>query len=202
LIVQHKNTITLNFGSYDIAKSRQDLSLIGGSYGCVLFCLFGSGYDLSQLPNEFDTSSREVVGLGYERQFKHGLSFGADYFQIKNSFVIPSLIPSHGTVKAKFYFATFKKYFGDPGGFQPFIGIGNGQVRSFIGGYINNSEDGNAAQAVAGLRYQTDRFSFIAKYRRVRTRMMRIKGASGTGDITGNLDLSGRGNFVGLGVRF
>lgn len=200
LSVEHKNTVTLNFGSYNIYKRNQDWK-ITGSYSCTLFC----GYDSLPLPTEFDTTSRNVVGLEFERQFKHGFSYGLTYFQIKNSFAVPSLTPSHGTLDAKFYIPMIKKYFGDPGGFRSYIAVGLGQVRGDIGGYANVSSltGGEAAQAVAGFRYLTGRIDFVAEYRYVRTTTMSLLNTnSGTGTVRGQIDLSGRGNFVGLGVRF
>ena len=106
---------------------------------------------------------------------------------------------------AKFYIPTIKKYFGDPGGFRPYIAVGIGQVRGDIGGYANVASltEGTAAQAVAGIRYQSGRISFVAEYRYVRADRMGLRStAKGTGTVRGGVDVSGRGNFAGLGIHF
>lgn len=200
LFVENKNTVSLSFGSYNIYKRNQDWS-IAGPYRCALFC----GYASLPLPTEFDTTSRNVVGLEFERQFKHGFSFGLTYFKIRNSFAVPSLTPSQGTLDAWFIIPTVKKYFGEPGGFRPYIAVGLGQVRGDIGGYANVSRltDGSAAQAVAGLRYQSGRISLVAEYRYVRAEQIHLQTTDkGTGSVHGGVDLSGRGNFAGLGIHF
>lgn len=207
LIAEHKNTVTLNFGTYNLANHSQDWNIVGPAYsgGCfMLIICTGPGHSWSPLSNEFDTSSRDVFGIGYEREIKHGFSFGIDYFQIKNSFVIPSITPSQGEVTTKFYFIAAKKYFGAPGGFRPFIGLGVGQVSAKISGYVNRSASGSAAEAMLGLSYQTGRSRFAAGYRFVNTNIVGglDSSAFNTGEVFGSLDLRGSGYFVGLGVGF
>ncbi|HEY0664897.1 MAG TPA: hypothetical protein VGD24_02410 [Gallionella sp.] len=196
--VEYKTTVMLNTGTFNSYKRVQDWQ-ITGPWGCFLWC----GYSSSALPNEFDTSSRDVYGIEIERQIKNGWSYGISYFQTRSTFTIPSVSPAQGIVKAGFYFAMFKKYFGDPAGLRPFIGIGPGKVDASLGGYVNSSADGSAKQAVAGLSYQSRRISFVAGYRYVVTDFFSLHNSiDGVGSVYGKMDLSGRGNFVGLGVNF
>lgn len=198
LASEYKNTVTLNFGTYNLSKRSQDLYTLGPSVNYILYTARHS----TPLANDFDTASRDVYGLEYERHIRYGFSYGLSYFQIRNSFSTPSLIPARGELTAKFYFVTFNKYFGTVGGLQPFIGIGNGQVQAGLGGGVNRSATGNAAQLVAGVRYQTGRVNIVAKYRAVRTSGVGLNGPTDTGSIVGWTDLSGQGSFIGIGVAF
>jgi hypothetical protein len=199
-VAEQKNAVTLQAGSYRLAKRNQDLQVVGDRV-CVLFCLF-SGHALNSLANEFDTSSRDVAGLEYERQARRGFSYGADVFHIRNSFVVPALNPSQGEMRANFFLATLKKYFGDPRGLRPFVGGGIGIVDANLGGSVNRSASGRAAQAVAGVRYQSGRISVVAEYRYVRAPSIELDAGNETGDVRGKLDLSGQGYFLGLGIHF
>lgn len=202
--VEYKTTVLLNSGTFNMYNRVQDLS-ITGPWGCgtFLFIFDYCGHSSSALPNEFDTSARDVYGLEIERQIKNGWSYGISYFQIRSTFSTPSVSPTQGILKAGFYFAMFKKYFGDPAGLRPYIGIGPGKVDASLGGYVNSGADGSAKQAVAGLSYQNGRISFVAGYRYVTTDFFWLHNPNdGVGAVHGNMDLSGRGNFVGLGINF
>ena len=134
---EHKNTVSFGSGAYNLVKRNQKWNITGAYFSekCILlvFC-YGPGYTWGPLSNQFDTSSRDVYSIAYERHFRHSFSVGLTYFQINNSFVTPSVTPSQGEVKTKFYFATITKYFGRPGGLQPLIGAGVGRVVSNVGG--------------------------------------------------------------------
>jgi opacity protein-like surface antigen len=200
LIDEHKNTITINSGFYNLSHRQQDFKLVGPQ-SCSW--LFGCGYTSSSISNDFGTTTRDVFGLEYGRHIKHGFSYGLSYFQIKNSFVMPTLTPSQGKLKAGFIFGVIKKYFGGSDGFQPFIGVGVGRVDLNVSGCANDTAGGVAAQANAGLRYRAGRMSFVAEYRFVRTASMSLAGnVNITGNVTGKLNLSGRGSFVGMGINF
>jgi opacity protein-like surface antigen len=200
LIVEHKNTITINSGSYHLSSRNQDFYLVGPE-SCSIF--FGCGHTAIPISNDFETASRDVYGFEYGRQIKHGFSYGFSYFQIQNSFSIPSLTPSQGKLKARFIFGVIKKHFGAPDGLQPFIGAGVGVVDVNVSGGVNDTAGGAAAQASAGLRYNVGHLSFVAEYRFVRTGGMSLDGNTDiTGNVNGSLKLSGRGNFVGLGYNF
>ncbi|MBI5891334.1 MAG: hypothetical protein HZB47_11765 [Nitrosomonadales bacterium] len=200
LIVEHKNTVTINSGSYHLSSRNQDFYLVGPQ-SCSLF--FGCGNTAIPISNDFETASRDVYGFEYGRKIKHGFSYGFNYFQIQNSFSIPSLTPSQGKLKARFIFGVIKKYFGDADGLQPFIGAGVGKVDLSVSGSENDTAGGSAALVSTGLRYSVGHMSFIAEYRLMRTSGMSLAGNTDiTGDVNGSLKLSGRGNFVGLGFNF
>jgi opacity protein-like surface antigen len=200
LIVDHKNTVTINSGSYHLSSRNQDFSLVGPE-SCSVF--FGCGHTASPISNDFETASKDVYGFEYGRHIKHGFSYGLSYFQIQNSFAIPSLTPSQGKLKARFIFGVIKKYFGDTDGLQPFIGAGVGRVDLNVSGSVNDTAGGSAALASAGLRYNAGHINFVAEYRFVRTSGMSLEGNTDiTGDVNGTLKLSGRGNFVGMGINF
>ncbi len=204
---EHKNTVTFGSAAYNLVKRNQDWNLTGAysSGGCVFWIICGgSGYRSSPLSNQFDTSSRDVYSIAYERHFKHSFSVGLTYFRINNSFVIPSVTPSQGEVKTKFYFATITKYFGRPGGLQPLIGAGIGRVSTNVGGYINKSANREAAQAIVGLNYKYGRINFIAEYRYVYAFIKDGLSSKNqyTGSVFGDLDLSGHGPSARLGISF
>lgn len=65
-----------------------------------------------------------------------------------------------------------------------------------------NSINATALLATAGLRYRTGHISFVTEYRYVRTFNMPVESGGNTGDVIGNMDLSGQRNFIGLGIHF
>jgi len=200
LIVEHKNTITINSGFYHLSDHKQDFHVVGPET-CSLF--LGCGHTASPVSNEFETASRDVYGFEYGRRIKHGFSYGLSYFQIQNSFSIPSLTPPQGKLKARFFLGVIKKHFGDSDGLQPFIGVGGGRVDLNVSGSVNDTAGGNAALVSAGLRYNVGHMSFVAEYRFVRTTGLSLaRNADITGHVNGKLYLSGRGNFVGMGINF
>lgn len=206
LIVGYKNTVTIKSGSYSISKRNQNLAILGpGIYVAPTF--FGSytTYPRYALPIEISNSSRDVINISFERQTNRGFSFGGELLHLNNSYVISSISASQSKIKSAFLFAIVKKYFGEPGGFQPFVAGGAG------GGSTDLNPDrtehrktasGAAAQVVAGIRYQNSHVSGYAEYRNVYAPSLSFPEGDHTGDIEGKLNLSGQGYFVGLGIHF
>lgn len=197
---ESKNFVTPKLGTYTLANRHQDMKIVGEK-GCFLFCLL-EGYPLLPLANEFDTASRAVVGLAYERRTDRGFSYGADLLHVRNSFETPTLGPSSGEMRTIFLFATMQKYFGDPDGVRPYMSVGIGPVDAKLSGSVSRSASGYAAQALAGVRYHSARIYAVAEFRYVYAPSLDIEHEVRTGEIAGSLNLSGQGYFVGLGLRF
>lgn len=209
---RYNNMVTFNFGTLGLSNSSQDWNITGPYYtssGGCLFLIFvcsgpSSGYTWGPLPNHFDTAARRVFGVEYERRFLDITGYGIDYFQMKNSFVIPSVTPVAGDVTTQFAFVYLKRYLAYPDGLRPYFSLGLGIFRSSFRGYINREAGGNATKAVLGLSYETGRMRFIAEYRKIDAYSITALGSSPvqTGDVFGGLDMSGSGTFFGLGTAF
>jgi len=74
--LEGKNSVTPKFGSYALSAQRQDLKMYGDE-GCILFCIFGTGFAVHSFPIEMQSSSA-VAGLEYERRTPWGYSLGAE----------------------------------------------------------------------------------------------------------------------------
>lgn len=210
---KYENMVTFNFGTYKLSNGSQDWDITGPYYssggGCLLLIFFcsgpSSGYSWSPLPNQFDTGSRGVFGIAYERQYSDITSYGIDYSKITNSFVVPSVTPAGGQATTQFTFAFLKRYLASPDGLRPYFGLGVGSFRSSFSGYLKQREaGGNATKVVLGLNYETGPMRFIAEYRYIDAYSTKGLGDSPgrTGDVYGALDMSGSGVFIGLGAAF
>jgi hypothetical protein len=205
---EHKNTVTIRHGTFSLAKRNQKLKILGPETQSNNF--WGDPttvyYPRTSLPIEIDQMSHEVISIGYERQSNRGFSYGGELLHIKNAYVIPSPSPSEGHTETVFIFYSLKKYFGQQGGFQPFVAGGIGGGSSVLIPSTKNGEQqsarGLAGQLTAGIRYQGNRISGFAEYRYVYAPSISYFEGQNTGDIEGDLDLSGHGYFVGLGIRF
>ncbi len=201
---ERKNSVTVTYGTYRLARNTQDLNLVG-PYSCtVVFFFTICGNSLTPLENHFDTFAHDVAGLEYERKLGRHMGYGATWFHTKNTFVTPTLSPATGVVKADFVLATLTAYLREPGTAQPFFGLGVGQVSTSFGGAVHQGTTGDAMMGRAGFRYQTDRANFVLGYRYVRTRGGYL-GGGGQGTVssgTSSMDLSGSGVYLGAGLRF
>ncbi len=205
LIVEYKNNVSIKTGTYAIAGKQQSLTTLGPAvcnWACALFGSSGSSYPLSPLPIEFSSASNRVVNLMYERRTNRGFSYSGEILYIKNSFVIPLSNTPPATMKATFLFATMKKYFGDPNSLRPYFAGGIGVASANLQGSINRVRTGFAAQILTGISYQFGRTNLSAEYRYVYAPSLSFPSATSTGDVAGNLNLSGRAFFVGLGINF
>lgn len=204
---ERKNTVTIKLGTFSLAKRNHQLKIRGPATQSYNF--FGGSttvYPLTALPIEIDQTSHQVVSIGYERQSNRGFSYGGELLHLKNAYVMPSPSPSEGHAETYFIFVSLKKYFGQPGGFQPFVagGIGGGSS-SLITSRENGEQQsakGLAGQLTAGIRHQGNRISGFAEYRYVYAPSISFYSDQKTGDIEGDLNMSGHGYFVGLGIRF
>jgi len=203
LIVEHKNTVAIKFGSYSIAKRNQNLAILGpGSFVSPLFGGSYIAYPRYALPIEISNSSQDVINISFERQTNRGFSFGGELLHLNNSYALASISPSQGKIKSTFLFATVKKYFGEPGGFQPFVAGGAGGGSTELNTDKRRTANGPAAQVVTGIRYQNSRINGYAEYRYVYAPSLSFSEGKNTGDIEGKLNLSGQGYFVGIGIHF
>ena len=101
-----------------------------------------------------------------------------------------------------FYLATLKKDFGDLRGVRPFVAGGVGLITPRLAGSMSRNAGGSAAQAAAGLRYESGRTSVIAEYRYVWAPSSDPDARVEMGDVQGKVNLGGQAYFLGLGIKF
>lgn len=202
---EYKNSVTFTYGNYRLLHGNTDFMVTTG-HGCTttwfLVNITTCGPTLSSVPTTIDTASRGVFGLEYERAIKHGFTYGATLFQITNTITTPTGTPAQGVMKTTFILATFNKYFGSPGGLQPFIGLGLGLARSHVGGIINTDGGGTPVMARFGVRYQAGRISVKAGYRTIHASSELSGNMDTVGAMTGGYSVSGRGFYAGVGAHF
>lgn len=198
---ERRNSVTFTYGTYILAHSAQNWSLIG-PYSCSTFLFFTiCGNSMTPQENRFDTFAHDVGGLEYERKLGRHFAYGATWFHAKTTFTTPSLTPATGVARADFLMATITLYMRQPGSVRPFIGVGYGDIWGRLSGGVNQDISGAASMARIGLRYETERANYVLGYRDVRTSLIYNRGAE-VGSISGTTNLSGRGIYVGAGVRF
>lgn len=197
-----KNTILLTYGTYRLFTQSQNWQVAGGLTCKNILIIFSScSQSTSPLANEFDTRSREVYGAEYEREYKDGFSYGAILFQARNSFTVPAISASPLVSTAHMAFATITKYFGEPGGFQPFFGIGAGGMQSQVGdGTKIQGATGGGFLVKAGLRYESGRASIFAGFRA--THISGNLTTDATKPTFGTMKAGGRGFYAGAGINF
>ncbi len=202
---EYKNSVTLTYGNYRLLRGSTDFMVTTG-HSCSTTWFFVNittcGPTLSSVPAAIDTASRQVFGLEYERAIKHGFSYGATLFQTTNTIATPTGTPTQGVVKTTFILATLNKYFGSPGGLQPFVGVGIGMASSHVGGGINTDGGGTPVMARFGVRYQVGRISVKAGYRTIHANSELSANMDTVGAMTGGYSMSGRGLYAGVGVHF
>src|SRR6266545_4249134 len=90
--LESKNSVIPKFGSYALSAHRQDLKMYGDE-GCILFCIFGTGFAVHSFPIEMQSSSA-VAGLEYERKTPWGYSLGGEFLHTEPRYTA-SLIDPH-----------------------------------------------------------------------------------------------------------
>jgi opacity protein-like surface antigen len=181
-----------------------------GDETCVLliFC----GFPAREFPIEIDQRSREAVGLEYEYRTRWGFSLGGDVLHTSNRYTASLIDPSSGAFVASadgqldvyYVFAMVKKYFALTERFQPFVGAGLGLVDARLSGGLNKQASGLALQLAGGLHYRIgSRVGIRAEYRHISAPDIALDESEvNTGQIGGNLNLSGQGAFVGISAHF
>ncbi|MFZ2161048.1 MAG: hypothetical protein WAW02_02415 [Sideroxyarcus sp.] len=205
LVPEFKNSIIIKTGTFTIRQKNQNLQILGPVTCDPIFCgLLGASpsHTLTQLPVEIGTSSKEVVGIAYERRTNHGFSYGGEILHMSNSLYIPSLSSTAINMKTNFVFAEIKKYFGEPDSVRPYLLGGLGVASADLKSIVNNNASGLAAQILCGFSYQMGRTSLFAEYRYLIAPSISLPSGENTGDIEGSLKLSGYGFNIGLGARF
>jgi hypothetical protein len=205
LIPEYKNSILIKTGTFAIRQKYQNLQILGPVTCDPLFCdFFGASpsHTRTQLPVEIGTSSKDVVGIAYERRTNHGFSYGGEILHISNSLIIPSFSSTASTMKTNFLFVEIKKYFAEPDSVRPYLLGGLGLASADLKGNINRSASGLAVQLLCGFSYQLGRTSLFAEYRYLVAPSISLSDGKNTGDVEGSLKLSGHGFNIGLGTRF
>jgi len=209
--LESKNSVTSKFGSYALSAKRQDLKMYGDEV-CILFCIFGTGFAVHSFPIEMQSSSA-VAGLEYERRTPWGYSLGGEFLHTEPRYTA-SLIDPHtgafttradGKLTISHLFVMIKKYFTVTEGFQIFGAAGGGYTQAGLSGAVEERASGASLQLATGLQYRMDRISLKAEYHYVHAPKISLRAndsAPRTGQTFGDLDLSGRGLFVGASVHF
>jgi len=209
--LESKNSVTPKFGSYALSAHRQNLKVYGDE-GCILFCIFGTGFAVHSFPIEMESSSA-VAGLEYERKTPWGYSLGGEFLHTEPRYTA-SLIDPHtgafttradGQMRINQLFVMIKKYIALSEGFRIFGAAGGGYTQASLSGAVDERASGASLQLATGLQYRMDRISLKAEYHYVLAPKVSLRAndsAPRTGQIFGDLDLSGRGLFVGASVHF
>jgi opacity protein-like surface antigen len=203
------NSIVPKFGWYAMSKSSQNLKVYGDET-CVLlvFC----GFPSREFPLEIQQRSREVMGLEYEHRTKWGFSLGGDVLHTSNGYTASLINPStgafvataNGELDVNYLFFMTKKYFAVTERFQPFAGAGLGLADARLSGGVDKRASGLSLQLAGGIHYRIgSRIGIRAEYRYIHAPDAELDHEdANTGRIFGNLNLSGKGAFVGVSAHF
>ena len=208
---ERNNSITPKLGSYALSARRQNLKMYGDEV-CILFCVFGTGFEVHSFPLEIQQSST-ALGFEYERRTPRGYSLAAEALYTQPRYTASLIDPhtgafttrSDGQMRVGYVFVMIKKYLALAEGLQIFGSAGGGYTQAGLSGAINERASGPALQLATGFQYRLDRFSVKAEYHYVLAPKVSLRSndaAPSTGRIFGDLDLSGRGLFLGASILF
>ncbi len=203
------NSIIPKVGRYAMSKSSQNLKVYGDeTCSLLIFC----GFPSREFPLEIQQPSSEVVGLEYEYRTKWGLSLGGDVLHTSNRYTASLINPSTGAFVAtadgkldvNYLFFMIKKCFAVTERFQPFVGAGLGLADARLSGGVNREASGLSLQLAGGIHYRIgSRIGIRAEYRYVHAPDIALDPEeANTGRIFGDLNLSGKGTFVGVSAHF
>ena len=203
------NSIIPKLGWYAMSKSSQNLKVYGDeTCSLLVFC----GFPSREFPLDIQQASREVVGLEYEYRTKWGFSLGGDVLHTSNRYTASLINPSTGAFVAmadgklnvNYVFFMIRKYFAVTEHFQPFIGAGLGLADARLSGGVDKRASGLSLQLAGGIHYRIgSRIGIRAEYRYVHAPDIALEPEeANTGRIFGDLNLSGKGTFVGVSAHF
>jgi opacity protein-like surface antigen len=203
------NSIIPKVGWYAMSRSSQNLQVYGDeTCSLLIFC----GFPSREFPFEIQQPSSEVVGLEYEYRTRWGFSLGGDVLHTSNkytaSLINPStgafVAPADGKLDVNYLFFMTKKYFAVTERFQPFVGAGLGLADARLSGGVDKRASGLSLQLAGGIHYRIgDRIGIRAEYRYVHAPDIALDPEeANTGGIFGDLNLSGKGTFVGVSAHF
>jgi opacity protein-like surface antigen len=205
--LEGNNSIIPKFGTYAMSKSSQNLRVYGDET-CFIFC----GFPSRAFPLEIEQASREVVGIEYEYRTKWGFSLGGDVLHTSNKYTTSLINPStgafvataNGELNVNHRFVMIKKYFAMTERFRPFVGTGLGYTDARLSGGVNQRAHGLSLQFAGGFHYRIgSRIGIRAEYRHIVAPGIELDGGEvKTGQIFGDLNLSGQGTFVGVSAHF
>jgi len=196
----YKHTIIPKLGAYSINTSNQSTSERSGTSRCLFdgYC----NHPEAPVALTIDTDAKKVFSVEYEWHLKYGMTVGGDIVNFDNNYTSSTYNNRSGTIETTVFIGNFKKYFSISNSFQPFIGVGLGIAYAQFSGPLTGNAVGIAAQAKLGAIYKIGRYSIYGEYHYLYANHVNSSHAESEGDISGSVDLTGDGYFLGLAVSF
>jgi len=199
---EYRHTIIIKPGAYSINTSNQTTTQRNGPTRCLLTSYLCST-PTTPVNIDIDTSSSKVFSVEYEWHLKYGMTVGGETFNFNNSYTSSTYNNASGRIETTAFIGNFKKYFGTNNNFQPFLGVGFGYALAQFSGPIEDDAGGLIWQLKAGSIYKIGRYAIYAEYHYSKANS--IDGSDhpdSEGGISGSVDLTGDGYFLGLAVSF